>query len=190
MILTVTVEKMSAMKKSKTARKKDFSIVENISSEKYLTFFIDGQLYAVPTSQVVEIIRMQTITFLPGLPAYVKGVINIRGKIVSLIDMRLKFHKEEKEYDGQTSVIITEIGDMNAGLIVDTVNDVTDVAANQLSESPKYKKRAGNRYVCSIASLPYGSALVLNVSKVLDESGPENLGEYDTLPPLKRTAVQ
>lgn len=189
-ILTVTVEKMSAMKKGKTARKKDFSIVENTSSEKYLTFFIDGQLYAVPTSKVVEIIRMQPVTLLPGLPEYVKGVINLRGKIVPLIDMRLKFRKEEQEYGIQTSVIITESGEMTVGLIVDAVNDVTDVAKSQLSENPKYKKHAGNQYVGGIASLVQGSALVLDIRKVLAESDPEGLGDYDAQQPLKQTAAQ
>lgn len=178
------------MKKGKTARKKDFSIVENTVSEKYLTFFIDGQLYTVPTSEVVEIIRMQTITFLPGLPSYVKGVINLRGKIVPLIDMRLKFRKEEKEYGIQTSVIITEAGEMTVGLIVDAVNDVTDVAKNQLSANPKYKKRAGNQYVSGIVSLSYGSALVLNIQKVLKESGAESSGDSSAQPPLKQTAAQ
>lgn len=178
------------MKKNKTARKKDLSLVENTSSEKYLTFYIDRQLYAVPTSQVVEIIRMQPITTLPGLPVYVKGVINLRGKIVPLIDMRLKFRKQEEEYGVQTSVIITEVGEMTVGLIVDAVNDVTDVAKNQLSENPKYKKHAGNQYVSGIASLSYGSALVLDTQKVLKESNPEGTGDFNAQPPLKQTAAQ
>lgn len=164
--------------------------MENISSEKYLTFFIDGQLYAVPTGSVVEIIRMQAITFLPGLPRYVKGVINLRGKIVPLIDMRLKFRKEETEYGVQTSIIIMECGEMTVGLIVDSVYDVTDVAKEQLSENPKYKSRAGNRYVCGIASLPYGSALVLDIAKVLNESGEERTESPGAQPSLKQTAVQ
>jgi purine-binding chemotaxis protein CheW len=176
------------MKSSGTARNQTLSVIDDTSSEKYLTFFIDGQLYAVSTSRVAEIIRMQAITFLPGLPPYVKGVINLRGKIVPLIDMRLKFRKEEKEYGAQTSVVIVESGEMTVGLIADSVNDVTDVAKNQLSENPKYKSRAGNRYVCGIASLSCGSALVLDIAKVLDEHA-RGSAESSYAPP-KQAAAQ
>ena len=183
------VEKMNAMRTSKTTRKKKLSVIENASSEKYLTFFIDGQLYAVATGQVVEIIRMQTITFLPGLPAYVKGIINLRGKVVPLVDMRLKFRRTEKPYDVQTSIVIVESGKMTVGLIVDSVSDVTDVAKAQLSENPKYKKHVGNQHVCGIASLSHGTALVLDVAKVLTESVSET-AEDSSAPPLKQAAAE
>ena len=149
--------------------KSGFSVVENIPTEKYLTFFIDSQLYAIPTSEVMEIIRMQPITFMPDLPQYVKGVINLRGKIVSLIDMRLKFCKEEKEYGSRTSIIIVECGEMTVGLIVDAVKDVRDVAANQIFDAPKHEKNAGTQanYVRAIASLDKESAMLLDIPKVL-----------------------
>jgi purine-binding chemotaxis protein CheW len=163
-------EKVNCMKKSKKTMKNQFSVIESIPSEKYLTFSIDGQLYTIPTSEVVEIIRVQPITFMPNLPNYVKGVINLRGKIVPLIDMRLKFCKAEKEYDSRTSIIIVEKSDMVVGLIVDSVKDVRDIAKNQVCKAPSYKKTVGDSYVCGIASLEHESALVLDIEKVLTQT--------------------
>lgn len=159
------------MKKTKKRAKNRnaFSIVENISAEKYLTFFIDRQLYALPTSRIVEIIRMQPVTFFPNLPDYVKGVINLRGKIVPLVDMRLKFGKEAAPYGSRTSIIITESGEMTAGLIVDAVKDVRDVSKEQIFDAPGLKRGAQGRYVCSIASLEKESAMVLDIARVLTE---------------------
>lgn len=162
------------MKKTKKSAKNKLSVVENTLSEKYLTFFIDRQLYTLPTSQVVEIIRMQPITLIPNLPGHVKGVINLRGKIVPLIDMRLKFSKEPIPYDNLTSIIIVENGETTAGLIVDSVKDVRNIAKNQIFEAPRYKKSAGDRYVSAIVSLEEDSAMVLDLTRVFSERGPSS----------------
>lgn len=161
------------MKKDKADLKTGFSNTETVAKEKYLTFLIDSQLYTVPTSQVVEIIRIQPITFMPNLPKYVKGVINLRGKVVPVIDIRLRFHKEEIEYGVRTSIVIVEHGEMTVGLIVDSVKDVRDIAQDQISAAPKSKKAPGNGFVCAIATLENGSAMVLDVAKVLTHSSSE-----------------
>ena len=179
------------MKKNKKSAKNTFSVVENIPSEKYLTFFIDRQLYALPTSQVVEIIRLQPITLVPNLPEYVKGVINLRGKIVPLIDMRLKFSKESIPYNNLTSIVIVEDGEITAGLIVDSVKDVRDVAKNQICGAPKYKKvtEDSDRYVNSIASLGKESAMVLDIERILIErTSDSQLGHAHANQALKTAA--
>lgn len=155
------------MKNEKTDLKTGFSDVESAAAEKYLTFLIDSQLYTIPTSQVVEIIRMQPITSMPNLPQYIKGVINLRGKVVPVIDMRLKFQKEEAEYGVRTSIVIVEHGEMTVGLIVDSVRDVRDISQDQINVSPKSKKAPGKGYVSAIASLEGDSAMVLDVERVL-----------------------
>ncbi|XOQ43525.1 MAG: Chemotaxis protein CheW [Clostridium sp.] len=157
------------MKKAKKNAKGSFSLVENVPAEKYLTFYIDKQLYALPTKEVVEIIRLQPITLIPNLPDYVKGVINLRGKIVPLIDMRLKFSKEPIPYNNLTSVVIVNNGEMTAGLIVDSVKDVRDIAKSQIFDAPRYSKNTRDRYVCAIASLEKESAMVLDIARVLSE---------------------
>ncbi len=160
------------------------SALENIPSEKYLTFFIDGQLYAIPSSEVVEIIRMQPITFMPKLPDFVKGVINLRGKIVPLIDLRLKFDLEERAYDDHTSIIVIEHGELSIGFIVDTVNDVTDIAENQISGAPKLAKNEGGNYVSGIVHLEKNVALLLDIMKILERADAvqtKNIVESDEL---------
>lgn len=161
-------EKVKIMKTLKEMRREN-AVAADLHTEKYLTFYIDGQLYSVPTSQVVEIIRMQPITYMPNTVDYVKGVINLRGKVVPVIDMRLRFKKEEKPYDTRTSIVIVESNDMTVGLIVDTVKDVRDVSAAQINASPKSngKNGAGKDFVNGIVSLDKESAMLLNTAKVL-----------------------
>jgi purine-binding chemotaxis protein CheW len=156
------------------------SAFENIPSEKYLTFFINGQLYAIPSSEVVEIIRMQPITFMPKLPAFVKGVINLRGKIVPLVDLRLKFDLEERAYDDHTSIIVIEHGELIIGFIVDTVNDVTDIAEDQISDAPKLARNEGGNYVCGIVHLEKNVALLLDIMKVLEHSDAQMRSSAET----------
>lgn len=152
--------------------------VENGSMEKYLTFFIDGQLYAIPSSEVVEIIRMQPITFIPKIPPFIIGVINLRGKIVPLVDVRLKFNKEKREYDDHTSIIVAEVNDLSVGLIVDSVNDVTNIAKNQISDTPRLSKDTTNSFVKGIATLNENAVMILDIERILadedDDQIPEN----------------
>lgn len=178
------------MKKTKKNAKSAFSLVKNAPAEKYLTFYIDKQLYALPTKEVVEIIRLQPITLIPNLPDYVKGVINLRGKIVPLIDMRLKFSKESVPYDNLTSVVIVNNGDMTAGLIVDSVKDVRDIAKGQIFDAPKYNKNTGNRYVCAIASLEKESAMVLDIVHVLTEKDSSSSSEHKSTNPILQTVAE
>lgn len=172
--------------------KKD-AAAKAVDTEKYLTFHIDGQLYTIPTSEVVEIIRMQAITFMPNLPNYVKGVINLRGKIVPLIDMRLKFVKEEQEYGPRTSIIIVECGEMTVGLIVDSVKDVRDVAEKQINSAPKYKKDIGDNYIKGIVSFGKESAMLMDIEKVLvhkKDKKEKPVKNNDEAQQMKKTAVQ
>lgn len=147
--------------------KSNTSAGETTLTEKYLTFYIDEQLFAIQSSQVVEIIRTQPITYIPKLPPYVIGVINLRGKIVPLIDLRLKFDKTPREYDDYTSVVVVETGELSVGFIVDRVNDVTDISVNQISDSPKLSKDTTHSYVTGIATLLGQPIMLLDTVKIL-----------------------
>ncbi len=149
--------------------RRESAVAADLHTEKYLTFYIDSQLYSVPTSEVVEIIRMQPITYMPNTVDYVKGVINLRGKVVPVIDLRLRFHKEEKPYDTRTSIVIVESGELTVGLIVDTVKDVRDVSAEQINVSPKSKGQngGGKAFVSGIIAMENESAMLLDTAKVL-----------------------
>jgi purine-binding chemotaxis protein CheW len=170
--VTATVEMVNDMKNKveDIFSKNSSSSLENVTTEKYLTFFINEQLFAIQSSQVVEIIRMQPITLMPKLPSYVKGVINLRGKIVPLIDLRIKLGKPPIEYDDHTSIIVVETGNSNVGFIVDMVNDVTDISKSQISDTPKLAKETTTNFVAGIATLENGVAMLLNLIKILSEN--------------------
>lgn len=126
-----------------------------------LTFYVGDTLYGFPLSNVLEIINMQPIATVPGTPAYVKGIINLRGGIVPVVDIRIKFGKEEKEYDDLTSIIITLLGSMTVGVIVDRVSNVVNLEALPLSSLPEFSTVNTNRYMTSVTRL--GNELIMNL---------------------------
>lgn len=137
---------------------------------KYLTFWTDGELFGVPISDVVQIISMQGITPLPDFPDYAKGVINLRGNIIPVIDIRVRFGKPEAEYNENTCIIVTSIEDSYMGFIVDAVDEVTDLDEDNISPSPKVSKDVTNRYLTGIGQMEDKVILLLDVTKILSEN--------------------
>lgn len=130
--------------------------------DKSLTFYIGETLYALPLTNVVEIISVQPIAKVPGTPAYVKGVINLRGAIVPLVDVRLKFNQVEREYDDQTNFIITVLGEISVGLVVDRVSNVVKAVEEDISTLPEFGSLNINQYMKSVSRI--GDALVMNLN--------------------------
>jgi len=107
------------------------------SSEQYVTFLINNETYGIEVLRVKEIVGMTSITPVPNSEKYLKGVINLRGIVVPVIDLRLKFNIPEKEYDAFTVILILEHRDTLVGVIVDSVSDVI-TAPGQLQEVPNF----------------------------------------------------
>ena len=128
---------------------------------RYLTFFIDDTCYGIELLYISEIIGVQPITHIPGLPVYFKGVINLRGKVAPVIDVRLKFGQEERPHDDKTCIIMVNISDMQVGLIVDMVADVVSMDDAIRNPPPENGMRSGDRYLSSIANV--GGKVVLNI---------------------------
>lgn len=103
---------------------------------RYLTFVTDGLVFGVSSENVVEIINNHIIRPIPLVPNYVMGVINLRGQIVPIVDMRLRMHKEFKEYDARTCTIILNIDSNTIGVVVDSVQQVLDIDMNSVSPMP------------------------------------------------------
>lgn len=137
---------------------------------KYLTFWTDGELFGIPISDVVQIISMQGITPLPDFPDYAKGVINLRGNIIPVIDIRIRFGKSEAEYNENTCIIVTSIEDSYMGFIVDSVDEVTDLDEDSVSPPPKVSKDITNRYLTGIGQIGDKVVLLLDVTKILSEN--------------------
>ena len=134
-------------------REKAVDVQTEMQEEKYLTFLSDGQLFGIPIGDVVQIVGIQKITQIPDLPNYVKGVIDLRGDIIPLIDLRLRTGKQEAAYTERTCVIVTRISDKLFGFIVDEVDEVTDIQQAQISDPPKLSAEKTNRYLTGIARM-------------------------------------
>ena len=120
---------------------------------RFLTFYIEDVLYSLPLSHVIEIIGIQHITHIPHVPHYIKGIVNLRGKVVPISDVRLKFGQPERPYDDKTCIVIVLINDMNVGLIVDSVAEVVTLEKSNTAPQPLTEKRAGENYLDSISTV-------------------------------------
>lgn len=138
--------------------------------QKYLTFWTDGELFGIPISDVVQIISMQGITPLPDFPQYAKGVINLRGNIIPVIDIRIRFGKPEAAYTENTCIIVTSIEDSFMGFIVDTVDEVTDLEEDSISPPPQVSHNPTNRYLTGIGQIGDKVVLLLDAAKILTEN--------------------
>lgn len=143
---------------------------------KYLTFWTDQQLFGVPIADVLQIVGIQNITEIPNFPSYAKGIINLRGSIIPVIDVRLRFNKEEAPYNERTCIIVTNIGERNAGVIVDAVDAVVNIPEEIVSPIPSLASEAANPYLTGIARLEQKVVLLLNTGRLLSEdSGYESI---------------
>ncbi len=118
-----------------------FSDADNID-DMYLTFALANEEYGVGIGVVTEIVGMQRIMSVPDMPHYVKGVINLRGKVIPLMDARLRFGMAEREYDDRTVVIVMDVGDALIGLIVDGVSEVLEIPPSQVDRNGQFGKSA------------------------------------------------
>lgn len=139
-------------------------------NKKFLTFWTAKELFGIPITDVVQIISMQEITALPDFPDYAKGVINLRGNIIPVIDMRIRFGKPEIEYNESTCIIVTSIDDTYMGFIVDAVDEVTDIDDESISPPPKVSKDITNRYLTGIGQTGNKVVLLLDTAKILTEN--------------------
>jgi len=151
-----------------------FQMEEDTQKDKFLTFSIGKEDYGIEIRYVTEIIGIQTITEIPELPDYVKGIINLRGKIIPVMDVRLRFKKEPLQYNDRTCVIVIDIKDISIGLIVDSVSDVLAIAEQDIVPPPELNKN-GNRYIKGIGKVGNEVKLLLDCDKLLNDEEVENL---------------
>lgn len=142
---------------------------EDTLKDKYLTFYTDNQLFGIPIADVVQIVGMQEITAVPEFPPYAKGVINLRGIIIPIIDVRLRLKKEEIGYNERTCIIVTYINGSYIGFIVDSVNEVINILKDNISNPPKMGTDYVNTYITGIAKLNNNIALLIDLKKILNE---------------------
>ncbi|MEJ2637209.1 MAG: chemotaxis protein CheW [Calditrichia bacterium] len=143
--------------------------MEDTQQGKFLTFPIGKKDYAIAIRYVTEIIGIQNITDLPDMPVYIKGVINLRGKVIPVIDVRLRFGKEERAYDERTCIVVVNISGMSVGLIVDSVREVLDIQEGMIDPPPSIRKGNESRYIQGLGKVNEEVKIVLDVNKLLFE---------------------
>lgn len=134
---------------------------------KILLFHIDNNVYGIEIQFITEIIGIQPITIVPRVPDYIKGVINLRGKVIPVMSVRKRFGKPEISYDERTCIVVVEWDTTAVGLIVDKVDEVLEVEAKQLASPPDYKNVNANRYIRSIVQAEDGIKLLLDCQKIV-----------------------
>lgn len=142
---------------------------ENIAQkDQYLNFVCGQEHYCVNIRYVTEIVGIQPITNMPDLPGYVKGIINLRGRIIPVIDVRLLFGMHQKEYDDRTCIIVIIINDASFGLIIDRVTEVLNIPECNIVPNPYENSDQNKRYVKNIGKVGSDVMLILDCEKMID----------------------
>lgn len=149
---------------------------EDTQKGKFLIFSLGKEDYGIEIRYVTEIIGIQSITEVPELPLYIKGIINLRGKIIPVMDVRLRFGKPEHEYDERTCVIVIDIRDISIGLIVDRVSEVLNIAEADIVPPPQLDKDCRHKYIKGIGKVDRDVKLLLDCEKLLNDEDMDDLG--------------
>ena len=141
---------------------------EDTQKNKFLTFSLGKELYGIDIMYVTEIVGIQPITVVPELPSFIKGIINLRGKIIPVMDARLKFKKEPKEYNDRTCIIVVDVLDLSIGIIVDAVSEVLNIDDENIVPPPNLQG-SGRKYIKSVGKSEDSVILILDCEKLLNE---------------------
>lgn len=148
---------------------------EDTQKDRYLTFGLGKEEYGIAIGYVTEIVGLQSITEIPELPHYVKGVINLRGKIIPVIDVRLRFCRESKEYNDRTCTIVIEVKDITVGLIVDAVAEVSSIASENIVPPPQIDGSTHQKYIKGIGKSGNTVKLLLDCDRLFSDDETERL---------------
>ena len=151
---------------------------ELTTANRYLTFFVEEEQYGIDISRIKEIIAPINITHIPKTPDFVKGVINLRGSIIPVVDVRLKFAMEEKEMNVDTAIIIYEVDKSSIGFIVDYVEDVLSIDEKHISEAPRFGSSIDTSFIENVAEVDDDVIMLLNLEKIFE---PQELLEISKL---------
>lgn len=135
--------------------------------QKFLTFFLANEEYGLEILKVQEIICLLPITRVPRTPTFIRGVINLRGKVISVVDLRLKFGMEEKETTPETCIIVVQTAGMEIGIMVDKVSEVLAIAASEIEDTPSFGTTVNTDYILGIGKSQGKVKLLLDIERVL-----------------------
>jgi purine-binding chemotaxis protein CheW len=146
---------------------------KTLTGSRYLSFVLNEEEYGIEILKIREIMGMTDITAIPQTPAFIKGVINLRGKIIPIIDLRLKFGMAERPYTDRTCIIVVEIGYEGEatlmGVVVDSIQEVISIPEEKISDVPYINAKVKGDYIRGIAETGETIKIILDILKVLTE---------------------
>ncbi|MFD6439860.1 chemotaxis protein CheW [Peribacillus sp. NPDC060186] len=146
-----------------------------VQDMKVIVFQIKDKEYAIPVDKVSGIEKLLHITRVPKAVQFVKGVINLRGVITPIIDLRVRFGFEEVEYNDSTRIIVVILDDMEVGLIVDSANDVLDIPVESIEPQPEVVGHSASEYISGVAKIEKRLLVLINLEKALSLEVNENM---------------
>jgi purine-binding chemotaxis protein CheW len=141
--------------------------MNHFAGGKFLSFFLGKEEYAIEILKVQEIIGLMPITPVPKMPGYIRGVLNLRGKIVPVMNLRLRFDLEEVEDTDETCVIVVQEGKYLMGVLVDQVSEVADIKGEQIEEVPSIGLGGNSEYLAGIGKVKDSVKMIVDVHKVV-----------------------
>jgi purine-binding chemotaxis protein CheW len=147
----------------------------------YLSFALGDEQYGIEILRVQEIKGYSGITPIPNTPPHIRGVMNLRGTVIPVVDLRARFHLPSRTYDKFTVIIVVTVGSRIIGLVVDAVSDVLDIGRNEIRPAPDLGHRGDTGFISGMAHVGENLVVLLDIATLLSE---DSLGETATAPPV------
>ena len=150
---------------------------EDTQKDKFLTFQVGTEEFGISIRHVTEIIGLQKITDVPDMPDFIKGVINLRGKVIPVMDVRSRFKLESREYDDRTCIVVVNIKDKSVGLVVDRVSEVADIPESRIEPPAQIGSGTASRYIQGMGKIGEEVKILLDVDRLLYEDELESISQ-------------
>jgi purine-binding chemotaxis protein CheW len=143
---------------------------EDCLADRYLSFRLGGESYGIGIGFVTEIVELQRISAVPGMPPFMKGVVNLRGTVIPAMDLRLRFGMEERAYDDRTCIVVASVRGRSIGFVVDTVEEVTEIPPADIEDASRFRASAREgACVAGIGKVGDRIKLLLDVDRVVGD---------------------
>jgi purine-binding chemotaxis protein CheW len=153
----------------------DEELEEDSQKNKYITFKLGNEEYGLEIHYVNEIIGIIEITFLPDMPDFIKGVINLRGNVIPIIDVRKRFKMAAIQYSDRACIIVVDFNELRIGLMVDAVSEVLNIPEENIEQTPKSAKIFSNKFIKGIGKVNDQVKIILNVEQILTDDEIEKM---------------
>ena len=156
-------------------KKQDSS--EETLKGRFLTFQVGSETYGIEIRYVIEIVGLQPFTVMPEMPEYIKGIMNLRGKIIPVMDIRLRFNMPWHEYDDRTCIIVIDMNEKSVGLVIDSVSDVLTINDDEIMKKPEMSTKEGCGYIGKIGRKDKQVILLIDCDKLLSNDELDKVSE-------------